>query len=254
MPWNDINKALDELPCFVVVANGCAVPSDSGRTELHVDMGTALKQLESARAQSPESDFQLQPVGLGFALTSSGGGPPPSEGASADGAASLLVPSAHDVQRARALPGSEEVDWDAGAVPLFGCFELQQLEQASGKLVRPLFLAHADAAAALDAAEEQARRAPSSDGAAAPQLRMRATSLQLMTQRMAGGDTADPRAFRFVAPSSAVRFCASLQSEASTDGALPELSDADARRALTMIYDDKRRARPARDAGLFPDF
>ena len=148
-----------------------------------------------------------------------------------------------EVARARDLPGSEEIDWDASTVPLFGCPSLQQLDR-EGNVVSPLFFSCDDAAAAIAAAEVAAM---ARGDESMMELAMRTISLQDMTRRMEQGMSADPADFAFVPAADALRLLATLDqsSTEAPDGAV-------AREALRATFDGTRQSKVIRDTGLFP--
>ena len=220
---------LDQVPCFVIVdALRLPPPDDSDITSLYLSTSEARVALAAAQERHPSLQLEIQPVGLGFAL---------------DSPTACLVPAAMEVARARDLPGSEEIDWDASTVPLFGCPSLQQLDR-EGNVVSPLFFSCDDAAAAIAAAEVAAM---ARGDESMMELAMRTISLQDMTRRMEQGMSADPADFAFVPAADALRLLATLDqsSTEAPDGAV-------AREALRATFDGTRQSKVIRDTGLFP--
>lgn len=241
LPRATIIERLDRVPCFVVVDMTRAPPPDSDeRTLLYLCAAEAEEALISAQQRHPTLKLSLQPVGLGFGL---------------DSATSRLVPATAQVERARTLPGSEQIDWDAATVPLFGNDRLGQLDR-NGAVVSPLFLSCDDASAAIDSAEVAAL---ARGDESMQTLEMNTVSLQDMVRRMEEGMSVDPSAFAFIPPATSLRLLDSIAASGvdpamdATDG---DANSADpeelAREALRATFDGSRPSKPARDTGLFP--
>ena len=258
MPWPELRAILDDsVPAFVLVdEDGRSVGSEM---RIHMDVQAARAELELARRSDPR--VSIQAVGLGFGLQATGRAP--TSGA-ADASGAQLIASSASVERARALPSDvDDAEWrEAPSVPLFFCFQLQQRDTSGGtggtsggRLVTPLFLSADDADVALARAEAAISRGEGADQPA--RLQLRSTSVAQMSRLIADGGVKDPRALKFVPCRQAVEFLQAAEA-GDADGAdlrsasEPELSDSDALRLATMLYNGNRVSRAAKDGGLFP--
>ena len=231
LPYAELISALDELPAFAIV-NAENAPlefedEETGRkvSLFFVDVATAQAQCARFAAQFPSLGLRLMPVGLGMALQRS------------RERGDRLVPSEADVAAALQLEGGGAIDWDAGDLPLFGCYQMRLPRRGGGgEPAKPLFLCHADAKAALAAAD------PS--GA----LELVATSLQRMADLMVDGQLDDPRGMLFLPPRASVQYC-SERAAAGADGAAALRESGAAVRAAASVWDGERTG----SAGLFPD-
>ena len=138
--WDELSKELDATVPVYVVANQAGRPLEdesSGRSLFlcYLDPTAAQAALETAIGLDPTLGLRLLPTGLGSALSQANVG------------RARLIPAAADLQAARdAYPDGE--DWEGGALPLFGCQQMQRT-RADGSLATPLFLSVRDAKAAL---------------------------------------------------------------------------------------------------------
>ena len=137
--WDELSADLDASVPVYVVANPAGRPLEyesSGRSlfRCYVDPEAAQAALETALGLHPNRGLRLLPTGLGSAMSKAKEG------------GALLVPAAADLQAAQeAYPDGE--DWEGGALPLFGCQQMQRT-RADGSLATPLFLSVRDAKAA----------------------------------------------------------------------------------------------------------
>ena len=243
MAISEIIERLDALPCLVVVDGHRHLPSlkddAASRTQLHLSVASATRDLDAARKRNPGLQLSLQPVGLGLALAQPEG--------------VVVVPSDADLLRARDLPGGDEIEWDPLAtpvpVPLFGCYALKRVAE-DGTVVTPLFLACDDAEAAIAEAQATARANGEST-----ELELRSTTLESMLQMMSTGQVSDPYAISFVPPRRLREFLATiepLEAVVSTEDELlqdPKIAG----QILAAQLDSDRRSPTVHQAGLFPE-
>jgi len=197
---------LDRVPVFTLVDGGgvpvpMIPPGDMvARGHFYVSFDDAEAAFEAAYEAhvlgDGDGELALVTVGLGQAL-----------GAAAGGA--RLVPRAPDLTIARTLPCKETVDWDnGGMLPLFACHGL--LQERNGRHVKPLFLEHADAEAALRDARAAA------GGAMGAELELVTVTLQRMARLMMEG-LVDADKMCFVPSSKALRSLKELQRQARAE-------------------------------------
>ena len=233
---SDFAAQLDESVPVFVITDEASQPLEyelQGRSLLMCFAGAdgAQAELDRASRQNPEYDLRIQPVGLGHVL-----------GRVRDGRA-WLIPAAEDAEAARtANPDGE--DWEGGALPLFGCYQLQRRRSSDGTLATPLFLSVADAKVALSTAD------PSRELG----LHLVVTSLQSMAQLIEDGEVG---AVDVVPPRRSVELCTtgaltpaarSGSVMGSIEGALPPgVTKGAIRRALPDILGDDKGL-----SGLFP--
>ena len=124
--WDELSKELDATVPVYVVANQAGRPleDESSGFLCYLDPSAAQAALETAIGLDPTLGLRLLPTGLGSALSQVNAG------------RVRLIPAAADLQAARdAYPDGE--DWDGGALPLFGCQQMQRT-RADGSLATPL--------------------------------------------------------------------------------------------------------------------
>jgi len=171
--WDELSTELDASVPVYVVANQAGRPLEyesSGRSLFlcYVDPSAAQAALEAAIGLYPALGLRLLPTGLGSAISKANEG------------GALLIPAAADLQAARdAYPDGE--DWEGGALPLFGCQQMQRTRE-DGSLATPLFLSVKDAKAALAGAEANTASSQEED------LHLVCTSAQRMCKMMVAGD------------------------------------------------------------------
>ena len=188
--WPALQGVLDELPVFTV-ANGEGQPlqyqtqGSKGERQLaifYTDVKAAEEQFYTARNQFPDLGCDIVSVGLGFAykLTSEG--------------KAMLVPGVADLMGAGAPEGAQPMGQE---LPLFACMELKHDTEGDQAPKVPLFVSHADCAAA---------------GLTAPggPFEVNAIlSLQSYVEELAGLDDPSKGEFAFVPPSAALQHVAS---------------------------------------------
>ena len=124
--WDELSKELDATVPVYVVANQAGRPleDESSGFLCYLDPTAAQAALETAIGLDPTLGLRLLPTGLGSALSQANVG------------RARLIPAAADLQAARdAYPDGE--DWEGGALPLFGCQQMQRT-RADGSLATPL--------------------------------------------------------------------------------------------------------------------
>ena len=124
--WDELSKELDATVPVYVVANQAGRPleDESSGFLCYLDPTAAQSALETAIGLDPTLGLRLLPTGLGSALSQANVG------------RARLIPAAADLQAARdAYPDGE--DWEGGALPLFGCQQMQRT-RADGSLATPL--------------------------------------------------------------------------------------------------------------------
>jgi hypothetical protein len=183
--WPQLQGELDKLPVFTV-ANGEGQPlqyqvGDRPLAIFYADVDAAKKELSAATSQLGEGNCDIIPVGLGNAFK-----------LSCDGKA-MVVPGVAELQAAGAPPGAQPMGQE---LPLFACMEMSS--DGEDGPVLPLFMSHADCAAAV----AQATDADGPEDA----LEISCLSLPSVVERL-GGVADDPSkgAFSFVAPSASVK-------------------------------------------------
>lgn len=124
-----------------------------------------------------------------------------------------FVPCSEDVLFARILPGGEDVDWDAGAIPLFGSYSMRR-RLTDGQEVTPLFLSGSDARQAVEEATPTSGEPPE----------LRSLSLQQMVNDIVTGKVKNPDAIHFVAPSASVRYLRQIEDEALPESINPHVA------------------------------
>jgi hypothetical protein len=227
--WDAMYRELDRLPVFVL-ANAQRAPLQFERDGMPLAVFyESPVQAEAALIQAiqayPSLGLRLVPTGLGNALK-----------LARDGGRGVLVPEPSNLRQAKALAPILEgaAAWgEAGSLPLFGCPRMRKpLED--GRSGIPLFLSHADATLALEAAG----RAQGAEG-----LELECCPLVSMAEQLVSGGVAGP--VQFVPSREAARYTAELIARPSR---LPKgLPTGAARRAMTHIYSET-----AGSSGLFP--
>lgn len=190
--WESLKTTLDDtVPVFVVTDEELRPTASETQVVCFSDAAAAQAELVRASADLPSLELRLQAVGLGTAL----------ERARLNRA--RIVPAAGDLETARAaFPDGE--DWDGGALPLFGAYEMQR-KRRDGTMATPLFMSVEDAKAALRAADPNREL----------NLNLVCTSLQRMTSLIVQGEV---DAIEFVPATAAVelaRRCAAMDDDAA---------------------------------------
>ena len=183
--WPQLQAELDRLPAFCV-ANKEGQPlqyeiNGKPAAVFFADVDAAKAELAAARAEAAADDeCDLIPVGLGqaFKLTTDN--------------SAMLVPGKAELKAAGAPP---DADPRGQQLPLFACMEMSQ-EGPNGSAILPLFMCHADCAAAV----AQATEADNPDEA----LEIVGLSLESVVERLSASD-GEP-AFTFVPPASSTAF------------------------------------------------
>ena len=183
--WPQLQAELDRLPAFCV-ANKEGQPlqyeiNGKPAAVFFADVDAAKAELAAARAEAAADDeCDLIPVGLGqaFKLTTDN--------------SAMLVPGKAELKAAGAPP---DADPRGQQLPLFACMEMSQ-EGPNGSAILPLFMCHADCAAAV----AQATEADNPDEA----LEIVGLSLDSVVERLSASD-GEP-AFTFVPPASSTAF------------------------------------------------
>ena len=190
--WPALQGVLDALPVFTV-ANGdgqplqyqAQGPTGAGQLAIfYTDVKAAEAQYKVAREQFPDLGCDIASVGLGFAYK-----------LASDGKA-MLVPGVADLVGAGAPEGAQPMGQE---LPLFACMELKRDAEGdadNGPKV-PLFVSHADCAAAISAAP------------GGPLEIDVVLSLQSYVEELAGLDDPSKGEFAFVPPSAALQHVAS---------------------------------------------
>lgn len=233
VPWQTQRRALDDSVPVFVVTDGESRPLEyerSGEPTLVCFIGAdgALAELERCRTLQPQAGLRIQPVGLGTALERAREG------------RTLVVPVTRDVRVAReAFPDGE--DWEGGAIPLFGCHQLQR-RRSDGTLATPLFLSSDDAKAALADADPERELG----------LHLVCTSVQSMVSMIEEGSVGP---MDVVPPKRSVEYCTTggtLTAGLSDDeGELPPgVTKGNVMRALPDIFGLQDPA--SQNNGLFP--
>lgn len=174
--WDELSKELDATVPLYVVANQAGRPLEdesSGRSLFlcYLDPTAAQSALDTAIGLNPTLGLRLLSTGLGSALSQANAG------------RARLIPAAAELQAARdAYPEGE--DWEAGALPVFGCQQMQRT-RADGSLATPLFLSLRDAKAALAGAEASSASTRQEEG---ERLHLVCTSAQTMCRMMVAGE------------------------------------------------------------------
>lgn len=163
--WDDVKSALDDaVPCFVVTDEDLRPLADQPTVLCFADAVAAQTELIRAKEEYPTLNLRLQPVGMGTALERARLG------------RARVIPSGKELGMAReAYPDGE--DWDGGALPLFGAYEIQR-KRRDGTLATPLYLSVEDAKAACVEADPERELG----------LNLVCTSLQRMTSLVCAGE------------------------------------------------------------------
>lgn len=182
--WKALRDQLDQLPVFTV-ANEEGKPlqyevdgKDMG--VFYADIEQAKEELANAKEQFPDkAGIDLIPVGLGGVYV-----------ACEDGGA-MLVPALEELTKAGLPEGAPTV---GQPLPLFACMEMSR-EGEDGNPVLPLFMSHADCAAAIRQATDQDLE----EDDKGPPLEIVGLSLPSVVERLATMSD-DTQAFTFVPP------------------------------------------------------
>ena len=177
--WPQLQANLDKLPMFTVAnQEGKPLQYEVGEKPLAVfyaDVDAAKKELAQSLSQFPDLGCDLIPVGLGSAykLTCEG--------------KAMIVPGLADLVAAGAPEGAEPMGQE---LPLFACMDMSQAGKNGPVL--PLFVSHADCAAAV----EQATAAESPE----EPLEISCLSLPSVVERLASVAMPGTGGFEFMAP------------------------------------------------------
>ena len=164
VPWEDVKATLDDSVPVFVVTDQESRPLAASTVMCYTDSAAALVELTRASDEFPGLNLKLQPVGLGTVLERARLG------------RCRLLPSEQDLEVARAA-NPEGEDWGSGAVPLFGCRQLQR-QRKGGVLATPLWLSVEDAKAALREADPERTK----------DLELTCTSLQRIVSLQIAGE------------------------------------------------------------------
>jgi hypothetical protein len=177
--WPQLQANLDKLPMFTVAnQEGKPLQYEVGEKPLAVfyaDVDAAKIELAQSLSQFPDLGCDLIPVGLGSAykLTCEG--------------KAMIVPGLADLVAAGAPEGAEPMGQE---LPLFACMDMSQAGKNGPVL--PLFVSHADCAAAV----EQATAAESPE----EPLEISCLSLPSVVERLASLAMPGTGGFEFMAP------------------------------------------------------
>ena len=186
--WPQLQANLDKLPVFTVAnQEGQPLQYEVGEKPMAVfyaDVDAAKKELAQSIAQFPDLGCDLIPVGLGSAykLTCEG--------------KAMLVPGIADLMAAGAPEGAEPMGQE---LPLFACMDMSQAGENGPVL--PLFVSHADCAAAV----EQATATESPE----QPLEISCLSLPGVVERLASVAMPSTGGFTFMAPDKTLEHIAS---------------------------------------------
>ena len=182
--WPPLQARLDKLPMFTVANNeGQPLQYEVGGKPLAVfyaDVDAAKKELAQSLSQFPELCCDLIPVGLGSAykLTCEG--------------KAMVVPGVADLVAAGAPEDAQPMGQE---LPLFACMEMSQ-DGESGPVL-PLFVSHADCAAAV-------KQATDTESPDAP-LEISCLSLPSVVERLASVTDPSSGGFEFMAPDASLQ-------------------------------------------------
>lgn len=189
--WKTLALELDAVPVFAIVTpEGSPLQTECGGQSIVVfftDGMEADSQLSKASASLPDAKLRLLPVGLANAWL-----------AQAKGEAQL-VPGKAELRAAGAeVKGDDAV---IGAVPVFGCMDLQT-NRLDGTPCVPLFLSMVDAERAVMEATNEMLMTPGGVSPEEASMDIQVLSLDKAIERTVTGS--DGLAFRFVAPSASL--------------------------------------------------
>ena len=177
--WPQLQASLDKLPLFTVAnQEGQPLQYEVGEKPLAVfyaDVDAAKKELAQSLSQFPDLGCDLIPVSLGSAykLTCEG--------------KAMIVPGIADLLAAGAPEGAEPMGQE---LPLFACMDMSQAGKNGPVL--PLFMSHADCAAAVEMAT--AAESPEEP------LEISCLSLPSVVERLSSVAMPGTGGFEFMAP------------------------------------------------------
>lgn len=214
--WANLEVHLDTIPTFIV-ANAKSEPLMymRGTTPISVvftDPEQAVVELNDIRKRWPDTDWILQPIGLGSAFKKH------------------IMNKAYLVPSPTAIAGAGE-GWDDDVVPLYTCFYLTSnppveanLEVPAGQAATPLFLSPEDARENLQQAIDAMPEKLTEEQLAGMQLVV--TSMPIATQIVVSGqeEAKIGGKFQFIAPKKSISFLKD-QEVLSLDGVMAKVQD-----------------------------